>query len=413
MSGILAAARKSGCCCQNQDDDGEGGGGGGGGICSDTSPGAESDRATTAISISANFIANQSDEYNGRTCAAPAPLNPSICQPSQNPYACGNIPSPPPPTYTCYQYDGLSNANSAGSCRCTTIGNCFRCAAVSWLSNGGSAIALQTSPNAREWLTYQTASPLLPDARIAQWSWQAGYSGVTTYTEQNSANTQVIVRRACPRPAFRGLSTPTPPTSNDYVHGSIVGPAGSVITSTDISGQYVNTSDRSLATSRFGNPDIGPVYVLMRVKIRYYSNFSANLVSYGAGWLAEVFFHFVPRETHLEYRDRALSLAGGTVNRWDWFGGFFPAEGNLPPTQIVPNLSEITPEAYPWYLWSPCTGQNDTVRGIYTPIQVGTPNAFNNATQRTRTTWYFTQPTICQLGGARVIDATMINLIVS
>jgi hypothetical protein len=76
--------------------------------------------------------------------------------------------------------------------------------------------------------------------------------------------------------------------------------------------------------------------------------------------------HHIVREQHLDVRHRfSMLLSPGDVARWHT-NSSVPFESGYPP--LTPSIQSRTTSTWPWYMWKPCLGADDTVRGAYEPI---------------------------------------------
>lgn len=382
MSGAQAAAVATACCCSASED----GGGGNPDDCSPLSPGAESDRATTAISIAldlsvmesarVNIIDGQISQFsppgmncviwNGSSCEQELPNGDVYIA-----YRCDGDPFRTRPTWpqtdyrgahgaftssarACYNQTGNSNhvrnfVTQGTQCTCTNQGDCAGCQADTMQSQGANVIALQASSGGRSWRTYQQADEALPQHRVGEWSWRPGVRSIRQVASFSIVHN---VRLFCP-----------PPVGIFYGQNSYFSQGAQV--QTDPCGKFVDVRtevEYPYTSSRWGNADVGRIYTVADVQIDYREDYG-NL---GSGWLATVRLHHIVREQHLDVRHRfSMVAAPGEVARWHMQSGV-PMESGYPP--LVPSVQSRTTSAWPWYLWKPCLGADDTVRGIYEPI---------------------------------------------
>jgi len=390
MSGNLAAIRLKGCCCKKDEDDNpqpdE---------CGSSSEGAESDRATTAISLSLDMSVTEFVVRNwlggqitvgaafGKNCVI---WNGSACEfeyPNGDPYnaywcdgnnsAAATRPLNSATDFrggsTCYNQTGNSNHVSnfvvAGTqCTCSTQGNCTACTGDSYTLSGGGAILDQVSPNAREWRTYQRSTQMLPDHRVGEWTWRPGLKGTRTVSRViNGVPTTRTVRLFCSNPLL----------SQYYVNsffqfgGTPNIPAGPHIDS-DPAGMFVDVSQPPngartypYANGRWGNADVGRIYVCVDATIRYLESYTFAGQNLGPGWRAEVQLFSVFREQHLDLRHRfTMGLPAGSTARWH-LDSTVPDEPGYPFGNVPTGFRRWTP----WLAWKPCTGGDDTVAGTY------------------------------------------------
>lgn len=388
MSGNLAAIRLKGCCCKKDEDDNpqpdE---------CGSASSGAESDRATTAISAALDMDVTEFVVRNwlGGQLSANSPpglncviWNGTACEfelPNGDPYtayrcdgdgsSAGTRPfaisadyrgghSPAGSTvFVCYNRTGNSNhvrnfVVTGTQCTCTTQGNCTACAGDSYTATpGGGGVLDQVSPNAREWRTYQRSTQVLPDHRVAEWTWRPGLKGIRTRTFTFLGTTYTnIVRTFCPAP-IEALYFGGTPNVQANVPQVDADPAGMFVdVRAGIPYPYVN--------SRWGNADVGRLYVCADIAIRYYESYQ-NL---GPGWLGEIRLFSIYREQHLDLRHRfTMLLPPGSSARWA-LDSPVPQEAGFPSGNLPTGfLSAFTP--IPWRVWKPCTDGSDTVAGRY------------------------------------------------
>lgn len=430
MSGALAAALQSACCC------GRDGGGGGGSPddCGPTGPGAASDRATTGIAISLDIEYTESFYENKiRSCAPPQPnqLGRRNCVVNVNgsctdtfpdgtqfiPYRCcpdqlqvdsslyanffrRNGTSSNDIFYgTCYNQTGNSNHVSnfyagGNTCTCQRLGDCVPCNAKSVSFAGGGAIAEQVTQNARHWRTYQKVGSELPEHRLGQWGWTPGQHTVRTVADLSPFAPQGrfvhTIRLFCPAPfdITGGM-------------GTVLGAGGQVLVGVDPTGAYVDMTPASrfpFVKGRWGNPNVGPLYSVSDVEIRYTDSFFdfASQINRGPGWLARVQVFHVYRDQHL-LNGHLVNLAGST--RWDM-------DDILPP-EFGFGFSSATgyATAGEWRLYKPCLSESDTVMGSYEPIR---PSIGVDPIQREI---YLADP--CVIGRERRVEAYLYGITVS
>lgn len=433
MSGALAATLQSACCC------GRDGGGGGGSPddCGPSGPGAESDRATTAVAIALDISYVESFYENKiRSCASQSlqsgALGPRNCVVNVNgscsdtladgtpfiPYRCCQDPFQVDSSLyadffrrngvasnnifygTCYNQTGNSNhlANFLGggtTCACQRLGSCVPCSSKSVVVNGGSAIAEQVTPNAREWRTYQSVASLLPEHRLGQWSWMPGQYTVRTVADLSplapGGRFVHTIRLFCPAPFDLTGQL-----------GTVSGGQGQPLSiGVDPTGAYVDMTPASrfpFVNGRWGYPNVGPLYSVSDVRIRYVSSFFdiGAQVDRGPGWLAGVRVWHVYRDQHLVNRHR-FNLVG--VSRWDM-------EELVPPESGFA-LGSVTgyPSPAEWRLWKPCLSDSDTVMGTYEPVP---PSIGVDPVERDV---YLADP--CVIGRERRIQAYLYSITVS
>lgn len=346
MSGAQAAVVAAGCCCQHQ---GGGGGGGGGGpppppvSCSDSSPGAVSDRATTAINVSAQFNVYELRRINWPEFPCRVETfggNPICVAPPQQPF-----------TGVLYRREGNGDGCQGDLCQCRESNPCRRCFGISWSSSGGSAILNQMQQGVRDWRLRQLASSLLPNGIVGEWSWRPGE--VNTVPVGSGT-----IRGYCPPPVSGAIGTQPRMT----LGGSIV-QNGVISVSPDLNGNMVNTSTAAYTVGAFGNDDVGKCHVVMDARVYYASN---GVPFFGTpaipGWIASLSFAFVYRETHLHLRSHFATNSG-----WWTLEDFAPIGNSGFIVNARDGQAELS-AGRPFYFWKPCVSGNDTVRGIYQPL---------------------------------------------
>ena len=217
------------------------------------------------------------------------------------------------------------------------------------------------------------------------WNWIPGVLKGITYRNLLGLPYSERIRLFCP-----------PPVNVNYGHiNQFINNQVTTLVAADPVGKFVNTS-LEYVPGRWGNADVGRIYGIADIQIEYTAGYSGL----GPGWLATFQIHHVVREQHLDVR-AAFQRAG--IARWHVHSvvpGDYPYyyTGTLMPTQ-----GELLNR---WYLWKPCIGGNDTVRGTYEPI----PTEYDT-NPRDRVYESISWP--CNLSFRGQGDATLTRMIVS